>query len=326
MARQQLKWTMIENQPQSPTARCGHSSAVWGPWLIIFGGFSNCYANDCFMYNTRTKVWKSIHPLYKGSIPAGRSCQVSVVYLDCLYVHGGYVEECKGDLYELDLHTFTWKQKRSGPPLAKHTAVIYNHLMYIYAGETSTNQIRVGNMHTYNFKKNKWKQISMSGDKPAPRRSHTAVVVRNSMFIFGGESPDTSNDLYEFTFFNNKWKRIHYEGGIPPARRRHCSVAFGDYIYILGGEGSQTLGDVWCYNVLNNRMELVDCIEPPEARMYASCQIVNEEIYLHGGFGIQYKNDFHKCKLPMSLKKPPPKILEALMKERFIDIVFINLK
>jgi hypothetical protein len=47
-----------------------------------------------------------------------------------------------------------------------------------------------------------WRRIVVSDGKPAPRRYHSGVLYKNSLYVFGGVGPSKipTNDLYMFDF------------------------------------------------------------------------------------------------------------------------------
>ena len=57
--------------------------------------------------------------------------------------------------------------------------------------------------HRSYLEKEEWSEVKVKkGESPSPRHSHTAVVWKNSLFIFGGalEKGALDNTLYSFNF------------------------------------------------------------------------------------------------------------------------------
>ena len=94
------------------------------------------------------------------------------------------------------------------------------------------------------------------GDAPSPRHSHSAVVWKNSLFIFGGSSEkgkSLDNTLHSFNFgslfsypppksilLNNitvkrTWQQVSVKESAQSVRWGHSAVVFGSSMFIFGG-------------------------------------------------------------------------------------------
>jgi N-acetylneuraminic acid mutarotase len=74
---------------------------------------------------------------------------------------------------------------------------MYEHSLYIFGGYDG--KTRYGDLYKCNLKsgKFKWKQLEGEGVAPLNRFGHTAVVLENSMYIFGGWNGHyTMDDLF----------------------------------------------------------------------------------------------------------------------------------
>jgi len=119
---------------------------------------------------------------------------------------------------------------------------------------------------TLHAEEGEWSEVKVKkGESPSPRHSHTAVVWKNSLFIFGGalEKGALDNTLYSFNFgtvtplpsFNlwhayfdfsraacdlilsvqRTWKKVSVKGTPPSGRWGHSAVVFGSSMFIFGG-------------------------------------------------------------------------------------------
>lgn len=106
--------------------------------------------------------------------------------------------------------------------------------MYIFGG---VYRGFMNDMYAFHLKTGVWKKIEMSGNIPSARSTHTAVVMNESMFIFGGErKPAYFNDLYCYEFTTKEWKIVNVSGDIPPKRRFHTSVLYNQGMLVFGGK------------------------------------------------------------------------------------------
>jgi hypothetical protein len=88
-----------------------------------------------------------------------------------------------------------------------HSLVLYRHYIYVFGGTISTNNY-ANSQAVYMFDLKNWNDANwerfLPGDTdtvPVPRDGHSATVLENSMYVFGGEKGGTlCKDLYEFDF------------------------------------------------------------------------------------------------------------------------------
>lgn len=82
--------------------------------------------------------------------------------------------------------------------------------MVIYGGYADGN--RTSEIIRYSFAENKWfiVQTENSSCQPHPRSSHSAVVYKDGMYVFGGRDDDNNkyNDLWRLDLTTYEWKEI----------------------------------------------------------------------------------------------------------------------
>jgi len=95
----------------------------------------------------------------------------------------------------------------------------------------------------------KWTELKPSGDLPQARWGHSANVLGENMYVFGGtpQAGQALNDLWGYNFQYGVWQKLSPAGGLPPARFQHSGVTIGDGVWIYGGNnwGSTNLNDLW---------------------------------------------------------------------------------
>ncbi len=112
-----------------------------------------------------------------------------------------------------------------------------------------------------------WSIVDDSGEKPDGRDGHSATVIRDSMYLFGGfvqRVKRFSNDIYEFNFLTATWTLIVPKSAVRPFWRDfHTATAIGETLYIFGGR--MDLGrtrftgenfysnDLYAFNVLTKK-------------------------------------------------------------------------
>lgn len=90
-----------------------------------------------------------------------------------------------------------------------------------------------------------WIKLDCKGEIPKGRNSHTAVVSKNHLYIFGGASLDGClNDLYRLNLDTCMWEKIKAKGDLPSAREMHsCALLDENSMLIFMGRSPQGLLD-----------------------------------------------------------------------------------
>lgn len=86
---------------------------------------------------------------------------------------------------------------------------------------------------------------------PLPRRAHTAVLFKDTIYIFGGGNGHRAlNDVWALDVSVGidklQWKLIPTHGTKPGARGYHTANLVGEVMIVLGGsDGRECFADVW---------------------------------------------------------------------------------
>ncbi|KAJ9452422.1 Ras guanine nucleotide exchange factor F [Diplonema papillatum] len=182
--------------------------------------------------------------------PRPRFGHTAVVHNNQMVLFGGRDDRCFDDLWTFCFATRAWReipQTHQKPiPRAGHTAVVYRHKMYIFGGvadDAGVHNWWPDDLWALDLNTWQWTRIPSLGSlRPESRKGHTAVVYKDSMFVFGGGQDDPlllHNDLWELDFSSERWIPRDYSGSIPAPRMYHVS-ALGDCgnLLIFGGRGS----------------------------------------------------------------------------------------
>ena len=139
-----------------------------------------------------------------------------------------------------------------------------NNKIYLYGGFSSKiyNELWV-----YNISKNKWDQIQIvEKDDPTARKGHTSIIIKDMLFIFGGEIPKERpyEDLIVYNITANKFhypkmsikKKINQRIG-------HICVGTNQTFLIQGGMDARTQiieNSAFIYNIFGNFWQKLECI------------------------------------------------------------------
>ena len=138
----------------------------------------------------------------------------------------------------------------------------------------------------------------IKGEAPM-RQFHTASIIDNLMFVFGGgDGKFWLNDLLIFDLMNLEWSTAVETNGVAPAGRlQHSAITFDKKIFVFGGEPDQyrQLNDIFFLDTTT-----LTWVHPqvtgtePSARVSTTGCLVDSKIYYFGGYdGVHWMNDVH---------------------------------
>ncbi|KAH7665197.1 Galactose oxidase/kelch beta-propeller-containing protein [Dioscorea alata] len=167
-------------QVSGPDAREGHSAALVGKRLFIFGGCGKSnnisggqvHYNDLYILDTEKLKWECA--MTTGHPPSPRDSHTCSSWKNRIIVLGG---EDSSDCYLSDVHIL----------------------------DTDTLS---------------WSQISTSGQMIAPRAGHTTVALGSNLFVFGGFTDDRNlyDDLHVLNLDTGIWSKVSSVNQGPSAR------------------------------------------------------------------------------------------------------------
>ncbi len=247
-------WVQLTPTGGPPAARMYHS-AVWDSTnqkMYIFGGSTGSVQNDLWAYTPSTNTWAQLTPT--GGPPAARSDHSAVwdSTNQKMYIFGGSAGSYQNDLWAYTPSSNTWAQltPTGGPPAtrADHSAVwdSTNQKMYIFSGYAGS---YLNDFWAYTPSTNTWAQLTPTGGPPAARMYHPAVwdSTNQKMYIFGGFTLSSQNDLWSYTPSSNTWAQLTPTGGPPAARSYHVAAwdSTNQKMYLFGGFAGGFVNDLW---------------------------------------------------------------------------------
>ena len=185
------------------------------------------YSNDLYELQITKWEWKKLNPISKTGVkPSPRLGHSFTLVEKRVYLFGGLENESQdpkdniprylNDLYILELGEIdvewvipiTFGQCPS--PRESHTCVAYKNttegrnMLFIYGGMSGC---RLGDLWILYLDDMNWFKPNTSGGLPLPRSLHSATVIKNKMFIFGGWIPlvldDNKNNMQNH---EKEWK------------------------------------------------------------------------------------------------------------------------
>ncbi|CAL8139288.1 unnamed protein product [Orchesella dallaii] len=301
-------WSMPQEKGDVPVGRASYGMETLGNHVYMFGGLieHGYYVNDLYRLDVDSWTWTKLNPT--GEIPCARFGHSFTRLNDSFYVFGGLTDDTPtpprmemprylGDFYKLNvssnLEEVSWEIPSvfgSMPgPRESHSAVAYftSSLRYnrliIYGGMCGR---RLNDLYFMDVDTRVWTKPTIRGIPPAPRSMHSANVVGNTMYVFGGWTPvseygevdqrkcrevqnvwKVTSELQCLNLESLSWEQVAQrdkQGETmfwPKARAGHCSAAGQTKIYMWGGKDGFNLDENGKQMCLPEMLELV--VEKP---------------------------------------------------------------
>lgn len=285
--------------------RSKHTLVAWNDALYVFGGDNGKrMLNDMLRFDIKDNSWS--RAVTKGAPPAPRYHHSAVIFGSNMLVFGGFTGDLysnsnlqnKNDLFEYKFNTGQWTEwrieGRLPPARSAHGAAIYKNSLWIFAGYDGNK--RLDDLWTICLTdpNPRWQEVLQFGDRPPTCCNFPVAVVKDSMFVFSGQSgTKITNDMFEFNFLDQRWTRIpsaHLLRGSPaPPQRRygHSMVAYDRYLYVFGGVADNMLpSDLYRFSLDDKSWEVVQPAadsEVPSGRLFHDADVINKEMFIFGG-------------------------------------------
>ncbi|CAG7721393.1 unnamed protein product [Allacma fusca] len=274
------QWFQPSVKGDIPPGCAAYGFVVDGTRILVFGGMIEYgrYSNDLYELQAARWEWKKLKPK-----PARSGCDVEpcprlghsfTLINNVVYLFGGLANESEDpknnipryldDLWALELkpnNSVCWDRPTTfgtaPSPRESHTAVSYveedgsRPRLIIYGGMSGC---RLGDLWMLHLDTMEWSKPSVSGTIPLPRSLHSATLIGNKMYIFGGWVPLVLDDLKTTTNHEKEWKCTNslaclnlesmswenvqmdaLDESIPRARAGHCAIAIHNRLYIWSG-------------------------------------------------------------------------------------------
>ncbi|KAK7895961.1 hypothetical protein WMY93_021286 [Mugilogobius chulae] len=298
------QWFLPAVRGDIPPGCAAHGFVCDGARILVFGGMVEFgkYSSSLYELQACRWLWKKLRPRApkNGSPPCARIGHSFTLAGNKCYLFGGLANDSEdpngntprylGDLFELELQSVSgarcWnipETKGGGPsPRESHTAVVYTGLgspkLYLFGGMQGS---RLDDLWKLDLDTMVWSTPETRGCRPFPRSLHTANVIGNKMYVFGGwvPIPETerdkaigtewicTNSLSVLSLDTLNWQdlgpqqpedvesQMESQGPQvedpyalrPRARAGHCAVTVGSRLYVWSGRDGYRKS--WSYQV-----------------------------------------------------------------------------
>lgn len=156
------------------------------------------------------------------------------------YVIGGLIDDVQSNaIYAIDLEKLEGRLINCSdcPPLDSHTATATNDgRIMVFGGYIEVH--KSNKLYQYTVRDNTFIELDIQGPLPPPRADHSAILINDSLFIFGGSDQDAGKlgDLWCFSLTLRRWQQIPAGENLQPRPRSgHSAVAHGGRMVVFGG-------------------------------------------------------------------------------------------
>ncbi|KAI0639641.1 hypothetical protein C8Q77DRAFT_1185278 [Trametes polyzona] len=304
-----LSATLLQTTGEIPSPRVGHASALVGSVLIVWGGDTKTSSKSkpgdkqddgLYLLNLVSREWTRV-AVY-GPSPVGRYGHAVTMVGSKFYVFGGQVDgEFLNDLWSFDLNSLrskaTWElvepvEGSPRPPKrTSHICVTYGDKIILFGGTDC--QYHYNDTWAFDTTTNTWSELNCIGFIPSPREGHSAAMVDDVIYVFGGRGVDGKDlgDLgafkisstYSFRAYHRRaylcpipdqrWYMFQKMGPAPSPRSGHAMASMGSRVFVLGGLGGESLNtqkpeDPTIVHVLDTKhIKYPDSNKPPPAAL-----------------------------------------------------------
>jgi len=256
-----------------PPPRAAFGMTAIGSSILIFGGMGEYakYRNDLYQLDTKGWVWHKINSF--GQIPSPRIGHSFTAIDDkTILMFAGLTNDDHNEpIYLNDLFVlriddgiYKWRLiETTGlvpTPRESHSAVLYHDkkcnkkFLVIYGGMNGVN--RLGDVYFLDVASMNWISPRTFGITPMARSLHSAAVINDKMYIFGGWVPCSSSEVVKNVIW--KWKctnavsflnldtmawKANKSTKRPAPRAGHCCAVADGRLYIWFGRDGHRLDE-----------------------------------------------------------------------------------
>ncbi|XP_022527547.2 host cell factor 2 isoform X2 [Astyanax mexicanus] len=299
------QWFLPAVRGDIPPGCAAHGFVCEGTRILVFGGMVEFgkYTSSLYELQASRWLWKKLKPRSPRNAPppCPRLGHSFTLHGNKCYLFGGLANDSEDpngnvpryldDFYELELQAQSgvkgWSvpETRGRGPSAResHTCVAYggkgggSPKLYIFGGMCGK---RLSDLWQLDIETMTWSIPQATGPCPLPRSLHSANVIGNQMYVFGGwvpaEESETSgvewmctNSLSVLNLDKMAWRNLNPERrqqqqqhsgtavqsdgeeegsrNWPKARAGHCAATIGTRLYIWSGRDGYRKS--WSYQV-----------------------------------------------------------------------------
>jgi len=250
-----LTATLLGTSGEIPSPRVEHAAALIDSVLLIWGGDTNTgdqeitgpRDNSLYLLNLVSRDWTRVIP--NGPGPVGRYGHAVTMVGSKFFIFGGQVDgEFLNDIWAFDLNSIkskpVWESYEPAPGNEKpprrcgHVSVTDGDRIIVFGG--TDGRYHYNDTWVFDVTTRRWTELQFTRYIPSPREGHTAALVNDIMYVFGGRGVDGTDldDLTGLRLSTQRWHIFQSSGPSPSGRSDHAMASYGSRVFVLGGQSS----------------------------------------------------------------------------------------
>ncbi|XP_018424220.1 PREDICTED: kelch domain-containing protein 3-like, partial [Nanorana parkeri] len=178
------KWDDFQppsTQESRPSNRKGHSAAVYGSAMFVYGGYFDIEGTveEFWKFDFDTQKWSALSPRTRGLGPGPRHGHSSATHNSAMYLFGGLKNMAEqNDFWRFDFRRHNWSNIKtsSGPPkLVGHASAIHQGSLWVIGGGLPFCS-PTSNLWKYDFTSRSWKRISRGKEHNGCAKMYHCVI------------------------------------------------------------------------------------------------------------------------------------------------------
>lgn len=205
-------------------------------------------------------------------------------------------EPATNRLYDDYIVSWTKPLMNELPPPARggHSCIFAENKLILFGGHYfggNSKFVYLNDTQALDLETSTWHTIKVRGQPPAPRYQHSATLIGNRMFVYGGrgENGVVFKDMHFLDLEQWCWYPVHWITESPTGRFAHAHVAVGTKLVVFGGwDGKRSFRDLWVFDTdLFTWLKPQTADRPPCARHGHSMTLLDDgRILVFGGYTV----------------------------------------
>ncbi|XP_010866239.3 kelch domain-containing protein 1-like isoform X2 [Esox lucius] len=268
--------------------RSGHTAAVEGNTLFVWGGYMSTADNEVFLpndeiwlYDLKSAEWEMYR--MSGEVPPPMSGVCGSALGGCLYIFGGCDDNGQtNELYCVNLldGNYSWRKVRAETgtppsPRDKLCCWVFNNWVTYFGGyghkklddvwddnsfnmDTASLELDVGwgwnnEVHVFDTVLSSWTEPNTCGRAPSPRAAHAGATLGHKGYVHGGRGMYTTTcDIHCLDLKSWTWSEVVPVSTVPAGRSWHSLTTVSEStLFLFGGINvdCKPMSDGWIFDV-----------------------------------------------------------------------------